>query len=45
MLPYVLAGEAATNAQTDQFTLMVGILLVLELAPLLIVWFRRKPRP
>lgn len=45
MLPYVLAGEAATNAQTDQFTLMVGILLVLELAPLLIVWFRRKPHP
>lgn len=45
MLSFVLAGEAATNARAGEFTLFAILFLALEVSPLLIVWFRRKPRP
>lgn len=42
LLSMILAGEAAAQERTGQLTYIVGLFLLLEFSPLLILWFKSR---
>ncbi len=42
LLPFILAGEAATQAKTVQLTGMAILFILLEITPLLYLWIRNR---